>query len=157
MAAVKKRLKRFNVTLESFCGLAVAEVCRLGILREGVQLTTTEIRLPIYGQVIPRIELEIRDGSYEKKVTVRINQDSRFMFDGATLTAQINGDIETVPCRQYVDPDRAPTGMYNFGTMRENGLRSFVFDYHTYCCYACDFCFKENEWEVLSITYPEAN
>jgi hypothetical protein len=41
--------------------------------------------------------------------------------------------------------------MYNFGTMRENGTRSFVFDYHTFCTYSCDFCFKENEWEVLAV------
>ena len=31
--------------------------------------------------------------------------------------------------------------------LRENGVRSFVFDYHTYCCYSCKFCFKENERE----------
>lgn len=30
-------------------------------------------------------------------------------------------------------------------------LRSFVFDYHTYCAYSCDFCFKESEWEVLAV------
>ena len=37
--------------------------------------------------------------------------------------------------------------MYNFWMLRENGIRSFVFDYHTYCCYSCKFCFKENERE----------
>jgi len=35
--------------------------------------------------------------------------------------------------------------------LRENGPRSFVFDYHTFCAYSCDFCFKENEWEVLAV------
>jgi hypothetical protein len=141
----------FNMQLANFDKVRIEEVFRLGVLRDGIQLTTTDLRFPIYGQVIPRIEIVITGPDFLKKVTVRINQSSGFMFDGETLQAWINSKQEQVPCIQFVDPERAPTGMYNFGTMRENGIRSFVFDYHTYCAFSCDYCFKENEWEVLSI------
>jgi hypothetical protein len=141
----------FNMQLANIDKVRIEEVFRLGVLRDGIQLTTTDIRFPIYGQVIPRIEIVITGPDFLKKVTVRINQSSGFMFDGETLQAWINSKQEQVPCVQFVDPERAPTGMYNFGTMRENGIRSFVFDYHTYCAFSCDYCFKENEWEVLSI------
>jgi hypothetical protein len=67
------------------------------------------------------------------------------------LQAWINGNLKQVKCHQFVDSERAPTGMYNFGLLRENGVRSFVFDYHTYCAYSCNYCFKESEWEVLSV------
>jgi hypothetical protein len=131
--------------------VSIEEVFRLGVLRDGIQLTTTSIRFPVLGQVIPRIEIEISGCQYLKKVTVRINQRSPFMFDSNRLLACINGDVREVCCTQYVDHGRAPSGMYNFGLLRENGLRSFVFDYHTYCAYSCDFCFKESEWEVLAV------
>ena len=31
----------------------------------------------------------------------------------------------------------------------------FVYDYYTYCCYACKFCFKENECENRLIECQE--
>lgn len=141
----------FNMRIVNAEKARLEEVFRLGVLRDGVQLTTTDMKFPIFGQVIPRIEIEISGPDFLKKVTVRINQESGFMFNGQTLEAWINDKREEVPCKQFVDPERAPTGMYNFGTMRENGIRSFVFDYHTFCAYSCDYCFKENEWEVLSV------
>ncbi|UVK35884.1 hypothetical protein LHFGNBLO_006123 (plasmid) [Mesorhizobium sp. AR10] len=151
MSVQSKRLTRFGIALENRHNLRIEEVMRLGVLRDGVQLLTTEIRLPILGQVIPRIEIELSNGVFRKKITARVNSDSPFMFDGEALIATINGVTEHVPCRQFIDPDRAPTGMYNFGITRKNGARSFVFDHHVYCCYSCDYCFKENEWEVMAI------
>jgi hypothetical protein len=142
---------RFNMQLANVDKVRLEEVFRLGVLRDGVQLTTTDIQFPILGQVIPRIEIEISGPDFLKKVTVRINQESGFMFDGDTLQAWINGNLKQVKCHQFVDSERAPTGMYNFGLLRENGVRSFVFDYHTYCAYSCNYCFKESEWEVLSV------
>jgi hypothetical protein len=151
MGIQEKRAAKFNFELENRHGVRPEELFRLGALRDGVQLLTLDVRFPILGQVIPRIEIEICGSQFVKKITVRINPRSPFMFDGESLIASINGAIERVACRQYIDPERAPTGMYNFGMMRENGVRSFVFDYHVYCCYSCDFCFKENEWEVLAV------
>ncbi|GLS30855.1 hypothetical protein SAMN04488498_1426 [Mesorhizobium albiziae] len=151
MSVQSKRLTRFGIALENRHNLRIEEVFRLGALRDGVQLLTTEIRFPILGQVIPRIEIELFGEVFRKKITARMNSESPFMFDGEALIATINGVTEQIPCRQVIDPDRAPAGMYNFGITRKNGARSFVFDYHTYCCYSCDFCFKENEWEVMAI------
>ncbi|WP_371500406.1 radical SAM protein [Kitasatospora sp. NBC_00374] len=151
MTARTDRDSRFALRLKSLDKVPLEEAFRLGALRDGVQLTTTALRLPVLGQVIPRIEIEISGPDYRKKVTVRVNQSSPFMFDAGQLTATINGKARSVACAQFVDDDRAPTGMYNFGLLRENGLRSFVFDYHTYCAYSCDFCFKESEWEVLAV------
>jgi hypothetical protein len=151
MTAQLKRLRTYGFSLKNADKVRLEEVFRLGVLRDGIQLTTTEIQFPILGQVVPRIEIEITGPEFHKKVTVRINQESPFMFDGEKLWAFFNKKAHSVDCQQYVDPDRAPTGMYNFGMLRENGVRSFVFDYHTYCCYSCDFCFKENEWEVLAV------
>ncbi|MDA9497672.1 radical SAM protein [Bradyrhizobium sp. CCBAU 11357] len=151
MGAREKRAAKFDFALENRHEVRIEEVFRLGALRDGIQLLTTGVRLPIFGQVIPRLEIEILGPEFVKRITVRINQNSPFMFDGKVLTASINDEIEQVPCRQCVDPERSPTGMYNFGMMRVNGARSFVFDYHVYCCYSCDFCFKENEWEVLAV------
>ncbi len=146
------RASRFPLTLAGLDKVRIEEVFRLGVLRDGVQLTTTDIRFPVYGQVIPRIEIQISGpDDFAKKVTVRANQSSPFLFDGDQLSALINGNTLTVSCIQFVDGDRAPTGMYNFGLMRENGMRSFVFDYHTYCAFSCDFCFKESEWEILAL------
>jgi hypothetical protein len=151
MSAQHSRIASFDIQVSNSRGARLEEVFRLGVLRDGIQLMSREIRFPILGQVIPRIELEI-SGQYSlKKVTVRVNQDSPFMFDGERVMASLNREIVHVPCRQFVDNDRAPTGMYNFGITRENGVRSFVFDYHVHCAYSCDFCFKENEWEVLAI------
>lgn len=151
MLTQAQRGMSFNMQLANTDKVRLEEVFRLGVLRDGIQLTTTDIRFPIFGQVIPRIEIVVSGPDFLKKVTVRVNQESGFMFNGETLEAWINGKHEQVECHQFVDPERAPTGMYNFGTIRENGIRSFVFDYHTYCAYSCDYCFKENEWEVLSL------
>ena len=151
MQTQEKRGMNFNMQLANMDKVRIEEIFRLGVLRDGIQLITTDIKFPIFGQVIPRIEIVITGPDFLKKVTVRVNQESGFMFNGEILEAWINDKHEQVLCSQFVDPDRAPTGMYNFGLMRENGIRSFVFDYHTYCAYSCDFCFKENEWEVLSI------
>ena len=117
-----------------------------------MQLATTSIQLPIFGGVVPRLELEVHGDGFLKKVTVRVNQRSPFAFDGSRIVAFINGELLEVCANQYVDDERAPTGMYNFGLKRENGPRSFVFDYHTYCAYSCKFCFKESEWEILAIS-----
>lgn len=149
--SVSDRMSRFELKLSNMNKVPLEEVFRLGALRDGIQLATTSLRLPLLGQVIPRIEIEVRGPEFLKKITVRINQSSSFVFDGERLFARINGTDHGVTCKQYVDEERAPAGMYNFGMIRENGVRSFVFDYHTYCAYSCDFCFKENEWEVLSI------
>lgn len=151
MSALLTRISGFDIQVENPRGARLEEVFRLCALRDGIQLTTREIRFPILGQVVPRIEIELMGMSFLKKVTVRINQNSPLMFDGERLMASLNGALAQVPCRQFVDDDRAPTGMYNFGITRENGVRSFVFDYHVYCAYSCDFCFKENEWEVLAV------
>lgn len=140
-----------QVRLENLHRVRIEEVFRLGALRDGVRFATTDIRLPLLGQVLPRIELVISGPDFQKKITVRISQSSPFVFDGSRLRALINDEEREVACEQFVDDDRAPTGMYNFGLLRENGTRSFVFDYHTYCAYSCDFCFKESEWEVLSV------
>ncbi|GII77828.1 hypothetical protein Sru01_28100 [Sphaerisporangium rufum] len=139
------------LTLANLDRVRVEEVFRLGALRDGVRFATTAIRLPLLGQVLPRVELVISGPDFQKKITVRVNQSSPFVFDGARLRASLNGAEREVACEQFVDDDRAPTGMYNFGLLRENGTRSFVFDYHTYCAYSCDFCFKESEWEVLAV------
>ncbi|MCD0447864.1 hypothetical protein LO762_01440 [Actinocorallia sp. API 0066] len=148
--APTKRAKPADLTVPGADRVSLPELLRLGVLRDGVQLATTGIRLPLLGQVIPRIEIEITAPGYRRKVTVRVDQRSPFSFDGAHLTARVNGTVRDVACRQFVDDGRAPTGMYNFGLLRENGVRSFVFDYHTYCAYSCDFCFKESEWEILA-------
>ncbi|MDX6741749.1 hypothetical protein [Actinocorallia sp. A-T 12471] len=151
MSASTPRPRAVDLPVPSAAKLTVPELLRLGVLRDGVQLTTTGIRLPLLGQVVPRVEIEISDGDYVRKVTVRVDQRSPFRFDGTRLSARVNGTDHEVACRQCVDEDRAPTGMYNFGLLRENGVRSFVFDYHTYCAYSCDFCFKESEWEILAV------
>ncbi|BFV57945.1 hypothetical protein KCMC57_up30490 [Kitasatospora sp. CMC57] len=151
MSSRTDRAARFNLNLTGLDKVRIEEVFRLGVLRDGIQLTTTDIRFPILGQVVPRIEIQISGPDFLKKVTVRANQESPFIFDGDQLTAVINKQPYAVACAQFVDGDRAPTGMYNFGLLRENGVRSFVFDYHTYCAYSCDFCFKESEWEVLAV------
>ena len=151
MSANNKRQTLFNIKLKNIDKVRLEEIFRLGVLRDGIQLTTTDIHLPIFGQVIPRIEIEISGTDFLKKVTVRINQESPFMFNGETLQTWINGEPQQVGCYQYVNDERSPSGMYNFGMLRENGVRSFVFDYHTYCAYSCDYCFKESEWEVLSV------
>lgn len=151
MTARTDRLSGLELTVHNMDKVRREEVFRLGVLRDGVQLATTAIRFPILGQVVPRIEIEISGAGFRKKVTVRVNQRSPFVFDGERLVARINGAEREVACVQFVDDGRAPTGMYNFGLLRENGVRSFVFDYHTYCAYSCDFCFKESEWEVLAI------
>lgn len=151
MPSRSDRAARFDLTVNGVDKVRIEEVFRLGVLRDGVQLTTTNLRFPVLGQVIPRIEIELSGQAWRKKVTVRVNQASAFMFDGTTLKASINGQRALIPCVQFVDGDRAPTGMYNFGLLRENGLSSFVFDYHTYCAYSCDFCFKESEWEILAV------
>lgn len=150
MSAPRKRTCE-PMTLRNIEMVPISEVFRLGALRDGIRLATTTIQFPILGQVVPRIELEIGTGTATKKITVRINQESPFVFTGKELYAEINGSRHEVPSVQYVDPERAPTGMYNFGLLRENGIRSFVFDYHTYCAYSCDFCFKESEWEILAV------
>src|SRR6185437_3011653 len=151
-------MSRFEQKLTNLEKVRIEEVFRLGSLRDGIQLATTGIRFPILGQVVPRIEIVISGPDFLKKITVRINQSSPFIFDGTTLRAFINGQIIQTDCVQFIDDDRAPTGMYNFGLLRENGTRSFVFDYHTYCSYSCDFCFKESEWEVLAVEeIPTAN
>lgn len=59
------------------------------------------IRFPVLGQVIPRIEIEISSAGYRKKVTVRVNQSSPFMFDGHQVSASLNGRLRAV--------DPAPT------------------------------------------------
>ena len=158
MAVKTDRNSRFEIELRNLDKVRIEEVFRLGALRDGIQLLTPQVRFPILGQVVPRIEIVLSGPGFLKKVTVRINQRSPFMFDGSTLMATINGDARSVPCVQFIDDDRAPTGMYNFGLLRENGTRSFVFDYHTYCAYSCDFCFKESEWEILAVEQtPPAN
>lgn len=139
------------IALRNIDMVAINEVFRLGALRDGIRLATTTIQFPILGQVVPRIELEVGAGGAMKKITVRVNQESPFVFTGEELYAEINGQRHEVPSVQYIDSERAPTGMYNFGLLRENGTRSFVFDYHTYCAYSCDFCFKESEWEILAV------
>lgn len=151
MRSRTRRAEMFDLAVAGMHKVSMHEIFRLGALRDGVQLTTTDIRFPVLGQVIPRIELEITGPGYQKKITVRVNQESPFMFDGRRLIASLNGESQAVDCAQFIDGDRAPTGMYNFGLLRENGLRSFVFDYHTYCAYSCDFCFKESEWEILAL------
>lgn len=151
MPSRTERAARFDIAVRGVEKLRIEEVFRLGALRDGIQLTTTDVRFPVLGQVIPRIEIELSGHGWRKKVTVRVNQSSAFMFDGHELSASINGQHLSVPCVQFVDEGRAPTGMYNFGLLRENGVRSFVFDYHTYCAFSCDFCFKESEWEVLAV------
>ncbi|MFI9081957.1 radical SAM protein [Streptomyces sioyaensis] len=148
---MKRVAESQSIALRNIGRVCIEEVFRLGVLRDGVRLTTSDIRLPILGQVIPRIELIITAPESSKKITVRINQESPFTFDGNSLRATINGEGLEVACIQYLNEDRAPTGIYDFGILRENGMRSFVFDYHTYCAYSCNFCFKESEWEVLSI------
>ncbi len=158
MSVKTDRFERFALDLKNVDLVRLEEAFRLGVLRDGVQLLITDIRFPILGQVVPRIEIVISGPDFEKKVTVRVNQRSPFHFDGAQLVAVINGRRRAVQCTQFVDEGRAPTGMYNFGLLRENGTRSFVFDYHTYCAYSCDFCFKESEWEVLTVQdTPPAN
>jgi hypothetical protein len=156
MPSRAERAAAFDVVLSDPERVAIEEIFRLGALRDGVQLTTTAIRLPVLGQVIPRLEIELSGPRFRKKITVRVNQSSPFRFDGQEITAAINGEQVSVPCAQFVDDERAPVGMYNFGLLRENGLRSFVFDYHTYCAFSCDFCFKESEWEVLSLSRAPA-
>ncbi|WP_182877985.1 hypothetical protein [Microbispora sp. H10670] len=151
MRRAAARDSRIPLTLKNLDLVRIEEVFRLGALRDGVRFATTDIRLPILGQVLPRIEIVISGPDFRKKITVRVNQASPFCFDGTRLSALINDEDREVACEQFVDDDRAPTGMYNFGLLRENGTRSFVFDYHTYCAYSCDFCFKESEWEVLAI------
>ncbi|WP_027556303.1 hypothetical protein [Bradyrhizobium sp. Cp5.3] len=151
MGAQQKRAAKFDFALKNGYGVRIEEIFRLGALRDGIQLLTTDVRFPMLGQVIPRVEIEIHGRDYFKTITVRINPRSPFMYDGESLIASMNGEIRQIHCRQHVDPARAPAGMYNFGIMRANAARSFVFDYHVYCCYSCDFCFKENEWEVLAI------
>ncbi|OSJ36603.1 hypothetical protein BSZ19_03440 [Bradyrhizobium japonicum] len=157
MSIQKKRIAKFDLVLKNRHGVRIEEVFRLGALRDGIQLLTTDISFPILGQIIPRLEIEIFGPQFVKKITVRINSNSPFMFDGEVLFASINDEIEQVRCRQHIDPERSPTGMYNFGMMRANGARSFVFDYHVYCCYSCEFCFKENEWEALAIQGGDTN
>lgn len=158
MSVKADRSSRFALDLKNVDLVRREEVFRLGVLRDGVQLLSADIRFPILGQVVPRIEIVISGPGFEKKVTVRVNQRSPFQFDGTELTGLVNGQKLAVSCVQFVDQDRAPTGMYNFGLLRENGTRSFVFDYHTYCAYSCDFCFKESEWEVLAVQgTPPAN
>lgn len=142
-----EKIKKFKIESRYLNIIRPEEVVRLGILREGIQLVTNEIRLPIYGQVIPRIELDLVGAYFNKRVTVRINQESHFLYDGERIQAMINDEIIHVNAKICFDESRNKVGMYNFGMMRENGARSFVFDYHTYCCYSCKFCFKENEWE----------
>ncbi|WP_106399962.1 radical SAM protein [Actinocorallia populi] len=151
MFSPTSRTSRFNLAITGAGKVSKLELFRLGVLRDGVQLTTADIRFPVLGQVVPRIEIEVSDGDTRKKVTVRVNQLSSFMFDGTHLSASINGTVQRIGCVQFIDGDRAPTGMYNFGLLRENGMRSFVFDYHTFCAYKCDFCFKESEWEILAV------
>ena len=146
-----KRMEKFNMNSQLFSSMKKEEAVRLGILKEGIQLITHEIHLPLYGQVIPRVEIQITGDNFEKRVTVRINQASNFMFDGNRIISMINDDIIEVREKLCFDEERNKLGMYNFGLMRENGIRSFVFDYHTYCCYSCEFCFKENEWENLAL------
>ncbi len=152
MPSRTERATSFGVDLRDPERIMIEEAFRLGALRDGVQLTTTDIRMPVLGQVIPRLEVELSSPRFRKKITVRVNQSSPFRFDGQQISAVINGEEATLACVQFVDDERAPVGMYNFGLLRENGLRSFVFDYHTYCAFSCDFCFKESEWEVLSLS-----
>ena len=142
-----KKIQKYNITTKYLDKIKIEEIIRLGILKDGIQLITNKIQLPIYGEVIPRIEIELYGENFLKRVTVRINQKSCFLFDGEKLYAMLNNEIYSVKCKICFDKNRNQLGMYNFGMLRENGVRSFVFDYHTYCCYACKFCFKENEWE----------
>ena len=125
------------------------------MLKDGIQLITNKIHLPIYGEVIPRIEVELYGENFQKRVTVRVNQISSFLFDGEKVYAMLNNVIYEVEAKICFDEKRNQLGMYNFGMLRENGARSFVLDYHTYCCYACKFCFKENEWENRLIECQE--
>lgn len=141
------KIKKYNINTNYLEKLRVEEIIRLGILKDGVQLITNEIRLPILGEVIPRIEIELFGENFNKKVTVRINQTSSFLYDGSKVYVMLNEKVFEVEAKLCFDENRNQLGMYNFGMMRENGVRSFVFDYHTYCCYSCKFCFKENEWE----------
>ena len=136
-----------NTNINFLDKLEIAEIIRLGILKDGIQLITKDIKLPIYGQVIPRIELELKTSKEEKRVTVRINQESPFMFDGEMIYVAFNENIYSIQAHLCKDKSSNSLGMYNFWMLRENGIRSFVFDYHTYCCYSCKFCFKENERE----------
>lgn len=142
-----RKITSYNININHLDKLDIAEIIRLGILKDGIQLITKQLQLPIYGQVIPRIELELKTSTKEKKVTVRINQNSSFMFDWETIYVSINGDTYNIQAHLCGDKSNDSVGMYNFWMLRENGVRSFVFDYHTYCCYSCKFCFKENERE----------
>lgn len=142
-----EKIKRFAIESKYFDTIRIEEIIRLAVLREGIQLITNEIRLPIYGQVIPRIEIDLIGANFNKRVTVRVNQESHFLYDGEKICSMINSKNVYVKAKVCFDESRNKLGMYNFGMMRENGVRSFVFDYHTYCCYSCKFCFKENEWE----------
>ena len=37
------------------------------MLKDGIQLITNKIHLPIYGEVIPRIEVELYGENFQKK------------------------------------------------------------------------------------------
>lgn len=126
--------------------IGVPDALRLMALREGVVLTTDRLRLPIFGQVVPRFELSLNE--LDVRITVRVNQESPIRFDGERLLAHDSTDTEIATAASLVDA--SPSGVYSFGTMRRNAPRSWVYDYHTYCCYHCDYCFKESEWNIRS-------
>lgn len=135
-----------NIERELIEKYSSAEVMRLMALKWGVRLQTQSLRFPLVGSVIPRFELELPTDPV-KKITVRINQSSPVCFDGSMLSAPTT-DLEpfAVPATSLHDDDSE--GVYKFGMMRCNAPRSWVYDYHTYCCYKCAFCFKESEWEI---------
>src|SRR5260370_39805185 len=70
------RLQRFAFTLANLGKGTIEEVFRLGVLRDGIQLTFTDIRFPILCQAVPRIEVELSRPGFLKNVTVRVNQYS---------------------------------------------------------------------------------
>jgi hypothetical protein len=51
----RDRLLNFNIDVPNSDLVCIEEVLRLGVLKDGIQLTTTDIKFPILGQVIPRI------------------------------------------------------------------------------------------------------
>ncbi|MEY9934530.1 hypothetical protein ABH926_009198 [Catenulispora sp. GP43] len=96
-----------DIELRNVDKVSIEEIFRLGVLHDGIRLLTSEIRFPILGQVVPRVEIEITGPGFEKKVTVRVNQNSPFFFDGMSVKARINGEDREVAATQFVDEKRA--------------------------------------------------
>lgn len=132
----------------SFNLLPAPEIIRLMALRDGVNISSKEIIIPTLGNIIPRFEIDLNT-TPTKRITVRVNSHSPVTFTGSHLIAQT--DFESTISTPATLAEKQPEGIYKFGMMRENAPRSWVYDYHTYCCYTCSFCFKESEWEARKI------